>query len=266
MKIQILKLVNLRNDEHFQFFANFIELVNSTGAAKLNIESRFNTLVALHADEDEALKKITKSDFTRLLHDADRERDEMFRGLAEANRSALKHFKPAVREAAIHLQIVFDTYGNVAKKGDAEETSAITNLLNELTQHHRADMTTVGLNEWEYELSQLNQAFNKLEMQRDAETAVRTTLVLKETRARVDEAYRKLIERIDALALLAEDDAEDNNGGDIPEKLIGALSVGVRAEDSSYAGFIAKVNALIERFDSVLAIRKGKRQNQDSQD
>lgn len=251
MKIQNLKLMHLRNDEHFQFFANFIELVNEFGAVELKIERQFDTLASLHSDEDEALKKILKSDFTRLLHEADSDRDGLFRGLAEANRTALNHFQSDVREAAFRLQIVFDTYGNVAKKGAAEEISAISSLINELVQNHKADMSTVGLNAWAEELNKRNRDFNKLEMDRDAETAVHHAGT-EEVRARLDEAYRKIIERISALVLL--DDGADNGKGS--EETPGKIRSVVEA--SPYSVFIAKLNATIERYNNVLSIRRGK--------
>jgi hypothetical protein len=49
--------------------------------------------------------------------------------MAKHNKSLLKHFETAKRQAAERLQIVFNTYGNVAIKFLNEETNAIYNLL-----------------------------------------------------------------------------------------------------------------------------------------
>ncbi|MDR2910270.1 MAG: DUF6261 family protein [Bacteroidales bacterium] len=54
-----------------------------------------------------------------------------------------KHFTESVRTAARRLQIVFDTYGNVAAKTLNEETSAITNLIQELAGTYSEDTKTV---------------------------------------------------------------------------------------------------------------------------
>jgi hypothetical protein len=62
-----IKLTNLRNDEHFQFIVDVIDLVKSVGAAVLRVEPQYTALVALHVEEDEALRKITKSALTEKI-------------------------------------------------------------------------------------------------------------------------------------------------------------------------------------------------------
>jgi hypothetical protein len=265
-KISSLDLRSIRNDEHFEFFTEFITLVNETGKAALQIAKPFDAFTALFAEEDEALKKISKSNLTHLIHEADEARDTVFRGLAEANLAVLNHFRIDMREAAVRLQIVFDTYGNVAKKSVDEETSAVQNLLEELTKHHATDMAKVGLTDWAEELQRLNGEVRKLTMGRDDESATRSPLVLREARSKVDEAYRKIVTRIDAFAVVEEmnsEDGDDDDYGSIPP---GELKLKAAKVTSPYAGFITRLNAAIERYNNRIAIRKGKRQNQDLQD
>ena len=50
MKINGFRLANMRNDEHFQFYSDFIKLVNSIGAAALKIETQFAVYVPLFKD------------------------------------------------------------------------------------------------------------------------------------------------------------------------------------------------------------------------
>jgi hypothetical protein len=255
MEILKLRTPALQNDEHFAFFTEFIGFVNEAGADALKIGKPFDAFKTLFADEDEALKKILKSNFTRLIHDADVERDTVFSGLAEANRTALKHFKPAIREAAIRLQIIFDTYGNVAQKSIDAETSAVQNLLGELTRNHAADMTTVGLNEWAEELRRLNEKVWELTVERDEETSAGTTVVLRRVRLEMDEIYRRMITRIEAFSDYDEEEHEDDDFSQIPP---GELKLKAAKATSPYAPFIAKLNAAIERYNNRIAIRKGK--------
>ncbi|MDR2968775.1 MAG: DUF6261 family protein [Tannerellaceae bacterium] len=255
MRILALKHHDLKNNEHFEFFTDFIELANSVGVEKLKIEKPFGALTLLFKEEDEALKKILKSDLTRQIHDTDEVRDEVFRGMLEANRSALKHFKPAIREAATRLGIVFDTYGNVAGMALSEETSAVQNLLDELTLRHTADMSTVGLTEWAKELRERNLEVRKLMAERDDETSERSTVVLREMRLRVDEIYRKIIDRLEVFATIDEEESEDDDFSEIPP---GELKIKAVKATSPYAPFIVRLNALIERFNIAIAKRKGK--------
>ncbi|MDR2969959.1 MAG: DUF6261 family protein, partial [Tannerellaceae bacterium] len=238
MKIEILKLTNLRNDEHFEFFTEFIKQVNNAGAAPLKITKPFDALTLLFAEEDEALKKILKSGLTGLIHEADEARDTVFRGLSEANLAALNHFRADVHDAAVRLQIIFDTYGNVARKSVDEETSAVQNLLEELTQRHAADMQKVGLGEWAEELQRLNEEVRKLTMSRDDETTTRPSLVLRQVRGKVDGAYRKIVTRIDAFAVIEEmnsEESDDDDYGAIPPGEL-KLKLSARTSESPKGG------------------------------
>ncbi|GBU25116.1 hypothetical protein R83H12_01755 [Fibrobacteria bacterium R8-3-H12] len=95
------------------------------------------------------------------------------------------------------------TYGNVASKPLNEETSAIYNILQELQGKHAADMDAVGITQWATELQTRNAAFEALVKERFDETAARTTdIVMKQARAQLDEAYRGIVELVNALAVV----------------------------------------------------------------
>jgi DNA polymerase II small subunit/DNA polymerase delta subunit B len=130
MKIGNLSVHNLRNDAHFQFFTEFRDLVeakddvgakNNVGAnnyspLRAKITPLFDEFLTLYEREDEALKKIVKSEYTAKIHEADKARDDIYIGMLEMNKAGLKHFSEETRTAAGRLKIVFDTYGDVAKK------------------------------------------------------------------------------------------------------------------------------------------------------
>jgi uncharacterized protein (TIGR02145 family) len=174
MKISKIHLNNLRNDAHFQFHAEFRDLVAKHGAEALKVKPQFDAYMPLYDRVDEALKKIVKSEFTAKIHEADKARDEIYTGMAETNTAALKHFNPQTREAAARLKILFDTYGNVASKPLNEETSAIYNILQELHGGFASDAATVGISQWVAELQTRNVAFENLVKERFDETASRT--------------------------------------------------------------------------------------------
>ncbi|MDR2882547.1 MAG: DUF6261 family protein, partial [Alistipes sp.] len=153
MKTKKLDLKSLRNEEHFQFGADVIALVRKTGAALLRVEPQLAALEAMHADEDAVLERIRRSALTAKIDDADAARDEIFHGLRESVTAATRHYTPAAREAAGRLQIVFDTYGDLARRNYAEETAAVGNLLAELAgEKYAADCEALGLGGWIGEL------------------------------------------------------------------------------------------------------------------
>jgi len=202
LKIEKIHINHLRNDTHFQFHTEFRDLVWMHGAVTLKIKPQFDAYMLLYEREDIALKKIVKSAITAQIHEADKARDEIYIGMVGTNTYALKHFHPQVREAAVRLKIVFDTYGDVSNKSLIDETSAIYNLLQDLQGKYADDTVTVGIVYWVAELKSRNEAFEKLVKERFDETTARTDIVLKDARAEVDAAYYAMCERLNALVLV----------------------------------------------------------------
>jgi hypothetical protein len=241
MKIQKLDTHSLRNDAHFQFHTEFRDLVVLHNPLTLKIKPQFDSYLPLYNRVDDALKKIVKSEFTAKIHEADKARDEIYLGMAETVTATLRHFNPTVRQAAERLKIIFDTYGNVANKPLNEETSAIYNILQELKGKYAADAESVGLTLWVTELETRNLAFEALVKERFDETAARTTdIVMKQARAQLDEAYRVIVERINALAVVE----------------------GV----ASYEAFIKTLNAVIAKYSAALHHHHHRHSHADSQD
>ncbi len=232
MKIETFRLSHLHNDEHFQFQTEFKDLVVAVTPETLKIKPQFDTYLPLYTQEDDSLKKITKSVFTEDILVADKQRDITFRGMVDTNRAALNHFRADVKAAAKRLQVVFDTYGNLARKPLNEETAAIHNLLQELNGTYAEDAKSTGIADWVKELEANNKAFEDLTKDRYDESAQRTDLVLKEVRTQVDAAYRTITERIDALALI--------EGGE------------------AYETFIRRLNVVVEKYNNAIAARAGR--------
>ena len=233
MKIKTIDLYNLRNDEHFQFNAEFRDAVNRFGASSLKIETQFEVFVTLYAQEDEALKKIMKSAITAEIHAADKLRDQLFRGMVDANKAALNHFSNDVREAAKRLKIVFDTYGNLAQKPLNEQTSGVYNILQDLNGKYAGDSANTGLTDWMNELQTANETLAGLMKDRYEESAMKTDLVLKQVRTQIDAQYRLIIERIEAFVVVE-----------------GA---------GNYSEFIKYWNVVIEKYLTIMAQRMGRK-------
>jgi len=202
MKIQNLHTHGMRNDSHFQFHTEFKDLVAKNGAEALKIGQQFQSYIPLYDRVDTALKKINKSILTEQIQEADKARDEIWGGIIDMNNAALKHFSPETREAAKKLKILFDTYGNIAKKPLNEQTSATYNILQELEGKYAADVQTVGISQWVAELKARNNAFSDLVKERFDESALKTDIVLKVARAELDKVYRTIAERINALVIV----------------------------------------------------------------
>jgi hypothetical protein len=232
MKCKRLKIEDLRHEEWFQFYTEFKTLARQYTPTALNINALFDTFVTLYDRADEALEVIRKSATTEQLAEADHVRDVTFRGFADAVKSGLSHFDPARREAARKLQIVFDHYGNIARKLYDEETASLYNFLQEMNTLHATAVTALGLGEWVSRLDADNRAFDALRQTRYAEDAGKPDLRMIEIRRETDRTFRDMLDRLDASILLH---------GEAP-----------------YAPFVIALNIRIEHYTNIIAQRKGR--------
>ncbi len=232
MKTSKINLSHLHNEEHLQFATEFADLVKQFGAAALNIEQVFGAFVACVEQEQQALQVILKSATSQQLADADNQRDQIFRGLSDALKSALNHFDPAKHAAAVHLKIAFDQYGNIARKPYDQETAAINKLVQEAQTTYANDINLLGLSDWIAELANRNQAFDTLMKSRYTEDANKTELRMQHVRTDADASFRAIADRLDALMLI--------NGTEAHEP------------------FVRELNSRIEKYNNTLAQRKGR--------
>ena len=232
MKCKRFKNEDLRNEEWFQFNTEVKTLVEQYAPQTLEIEALFASFLSLYANADEALEIIRKSATTEQIAETDAARDTVFRGFADAVKSANNHFDTIKRAAAKRLQIVFDGYGNLARKSYDEETASIYNFLQEMNGKYANDIMTLGLNDWVMQLEADNQAFETLTKTRDNETSTKTALRMKNVRTETDRCYRDILDRLDALMLI---------NGTLP-----------------YEAFVRNLNVRVERYSNTVAQRKGR--------
>lgn len=232
--IKKLDLKSLRNNEHFQFSTDFKALVSKYNPETLKVKPLFDNYCKAYADEDEAMLVVRKSAVSDDIVNADAQRDNDFRGFADAVKAAQKHFNPLVATAAKKIKTLLDTTGNVANMPNDQETSKIYNLIQELrSPTYSSEIALMRLDDWVAQLETSNQAFETLTRQRVEEISQRTLLKVKQTRTDVDEIYRSIITRIEAYLNIGE-------------------------EVSAYSQFIPELNTLIDNYRNLLAQRQGR--------
>jgi hypothetical protein len=233
MKILRIHLSSLRNEEWFQFMTEVRDLIEKYTAQTLSIVELYTLYLKLYADADTALEIIRKSPETEKMVEADHLRDQIYHGFNATVRASLNHFNAINREAAKQLVIVLDRFGNLAQKASNEETAGIYNLIQELQSTYAPYVNTLGVSAWVNELATRNEAYETLVKARNDEVAERTKLQVKQSRRELDEVYRQIVERLEALSLVEGPDA--------------------------YAAFIDRLNAFVKRYKNVIAQRRGQR-------
>jgi len=233
MKCNRFAVERLRNQEWFQFYTEYKALVEQHKATALSISALFKDFLALYADADKALEIIRKSATTEKLAEADTQRDNTLRGFNNAAKAMLNHFDPLKVDAAKRLQIVINTYGDMARKYYDEQTASIYNFMQEMKGKYAADITLLNLNDWTTQLEADNKAFDTLMKSRYSDDSKNTNLRLQSIRTETDRNYRDTLDRLDALILI--------NGAIQPQST-----------------FIIELNTRSQRYENILAQRQGR--------
>lgn len=110
-------------------------------------------------------------------------------------------------------------------------------MVKDLQTGYAEDIATLGLEKWVTELAAANEAFEELMQKRYEAEAGKPQYTMKTAREEVDEAYRVIIERIDALIIV--------NG------------------EEQYAGFVNNLNERIERYNNAVSRRYGRNEKED---
>lgn len=208
MTVAKIDTSRLKNNAHFQLMTEVTNQMKGYPEVLLKIKPQYDVFLEVYAKEDAALKRVRKSVITEDIDLARRERNTAFRGLSDMNRALLNHFTPEFAAAARRMQVVFDKYGNVSKLSTDEETTAINNLLAELSGNYADDLATTDLSDWAKELKRRNDLLAELVKLRYLESAERPDFVMKNLRAELDEAFRVLMLCIEALYVMAVTDEE----------------------------------------------------------
>jgi hypothetical protein len=198
----------------------------------LGIESKFNIFKAAFDEEDIAYKKIDKSMHTDNLHDESSIREDLYRGLRNTVKGALNHYNHDVKIDAKRIKIVMDTFKNISGISINEATAIVTNLIQELTGNHSAEIATLGISRWIIELDSQNKRVNEIWINRFDEKSQKSNLIMKEARIRTEAEYREIVGDLEALYRL-------NSGNPI------------------YEDCIRKINVIAEKYKNIQAVRKG---------
>ena len=235
MKIIKIRFSSLRNESWFQFFTEFKILADKQGINSLGIEDLFPVFLSLFSDADAVLELIRKSAYTAQITVADEARDQTFSGFRDVVKGMLSHFSPEKSQAAGNLMMVFDRYGNLAKREYSEETAAIYNLLQEMTGNYAPNIALLGLEEWVMMLDAQNRHFSNLIMERNEEQSQKISLRMVNIRKDLDACYVEMVSRIEAITILQ--------------------------PNHNLTDFVNQLNTNITRYKTMLAQRTGRKEH-----
>jgi cell division protein ZapA (FtsZ GTPase activity inhibitor) len=232
-----LNYEKLRNEAHAEYGETIADLIVKYDPQALGIKPGYDVYKTSLDVEISALDVIRKSQYTDEISEQDHIRDGIFRGFADAIKSALNHFDAGKRKAAQRVNIVIEHYGNIAVKAMDQETAAIDDLLRELNDNYTADIAALNTADWLAQLDTENTRFKTLMAERYTETAQRPSTSMRTARTETDKALRALLNMLEALIMV--------NGAD------------------KYAALADEINAVNKRYKNLIAQSEGRKEKND---
>ncbi|MDR1561557.1 MAG: DUF6261 family protein, partial [Dysgonamonadaceae bacterium] len=197
------RLEHYRNEAHFQMMSLFQKRLAADPAVVnivANLMGAFNTEVEL---ESKLVDAVLSSPYTEQLANTDKRLDRAIVGLSATIEADLHHYNPLMVEAARKIALRLKAFrGEIENKPYEEESAAVKILLNDLQTTYSAEVGTLSLSGWVFEISDAQTTFEELFLKRDDEWASRPTEKLPDVRKRVNVIYRNMVELIDAYGAL----------------------------------------------------------------
>jgi hypothetical protein len=192
----------------------------------------YNTYTMWLNREKTAYQYVIKSAITAAKETKDRERDDDFHGLFHTTLAATRHHDPAVVAAAKRLLLVLNNFNHtpLVKLSYDAETATINALVPELGKY-KADIATVGVQNWVDGLKQTNSEFEALANQYHDAVTDKPEYNMQNARIGIEPALRTLFGFIEGL--------------DIMEG------------EGKYAPAVQSLNTIIKHYNDVHAQHKG---------
>jgi hypothetical protein len=233
---------DLRFAEHFQFISDICKIFKKHGLELQFFAPLYNKLFKLCKDEQKSMAMERVNAKIKEKSNADDIRDKLHSKLFTAVKVFLYDETDPYFAVAQQIMDVIKSLGNPRNLGENAETAMITTLGNKL-KPYRIDMKMIGVQAHLDKLLEANSIFAQLETEcRDITSAhsIANIPPVSTVRKQVDPAYHDLINAFNTFIKL--------NG------------------EERYLPLVTDINTLIEKYETLLAQRKGRKKNESEEE
>ena len=231
-QIKKIDIGHFGNAAHILFVRTAVGRAEACEALKTKATEELKALKKALEKEDELFVQSQKDLTTDDMKEADKRRDVLYRALKKAVEAAVDFPVKASSDAGIRLRQLLKDHEIDPKMQLDKETSLLMNLTADLKGKLADDVALLGLTPLVVELAQSNDLFYKLAEARIDNQALVVLGQMKVLRAASDEAYRVLVRKANALAVIE--------------------------GEAAYADFIDKMNAEIKHYKEQAMSRPSK--------
>ena len=201
-QIEPIKLGIMSNGSHFLFITDTVGLATADAKVKTKVTAELTALQTALKAEDDALALSKANLLSKEIKAIDAERDKHYKALRKAITFFLNHPDAELVKAAARLEQLLKDYNiNPAMQLD-RETGLLLNLISDLETKSAADVTALALTPVVQAMKQANDKLREVTRARANDRAVQIVGQLKQAQHASDEAYRTLIQKVNALAVV----------------------------------------------------------------
>ena len=201
-QIEAIKLKDMKSGSHFLFITDAVGLATADAKVKTKVTTELTALQTALKAEDDALALSKANLLSKEIKAIDAERDKHYKALRKAIKFFLSHPDAQLVKAAARLEQLLKDYNiNPAMQLD-RETGLLLNLISDLETKLAADVTALALTPVVQAMKQANDKLREVTRARANDRAVQIVGQLKQAQHASDEAYRTLVQKVNALAVV----------------------------------------------------------------
>ena len=206
---KFLKLdkTKLTNADHFNFMEEFkISLSNVDISDNVKLSAAVSQFNDSFIEEDNYFMLSRANQFTDIINQVDSERDNAYSAIRNIVNAWVNCFiMPDEQAAAQKVKNIIDIYNLDINKRSSTQTAQLTNLISDLqVETMTSSITLLKLNELLDFLSDKNEEFKALILQRNAINAQKQSGALRNARNNVDSKYDIVTQIIEAYSVVLE--------------------------------------------------------------
>ena len=200
--IEPISLEHMSNGSHFLFITDTVGLATADAKVKTKVTAELTALQTALKAEDDALALSKANLLSKDIKAIDAERDKHYKALHKAITFFLNHPDAEQVKAAQRLERLLKDYNIDPKMQLDRETGLLLNLISDLETKSAADVTALALTPVVQAMKQANDKLREVTRARANDRAVQIVGQLKQAQHASDEAYRALVQKVNALAVV----------------------------------------------------------------
>lgn len=208
-QVDTIALSRFSNYAHY----NYMDVVYKNMSSLLILGEKLTTELPIFKEkldnENDVLVQSRKNDLTEEIETGDDKRDSGLSGYTQMVKAFLFLRSGAQYEAAKKLNQHLSDYKLSPQMSLVKQTGAMKNFLEDLETTYTSQVTSLGLTPFVTMMKEGNTAVDTNLQARDARSAGKMKAAVLTARSETDEIYNKIIKKINALAIVDEENADE---------------------------------------------------------